>query len=368
MICFIANTLPSYRESIFKLMDEEWHIDWYASKTYQDIKGLSQDVLENTNYIENKHIVGNWYWQTGVWNLIMDSKYSTYIITGDLYCLSTWLNLILHKCFFKKKKVYLWTHGWYGREKFVKKWLKRFFFGLADKILTYGNYAKNIGIEQGIKEEKIIPIHNSLNHNNQVDIRNTLSKSDIYINHFKNSYPTLIFIGRLTKVKRLDLLLKALFQLKNAEHHYNLILIGSGEDETFLKNLTTDLNLTENIWFYGSCYDERKNAQLIYNADLCVAPGNVGLTAMHTMVYGTPVLTHNDFAWQMPEFEAIIPNRTGLFFKRNNVDSLVYEIQQWFDKNQNNRDAIRKECFREIDLNWTPEYQLTVLKKLIKNP
>lgn len=39
----------------------------------------------------------------------------------------------------------------------------------------------------------------------------------------------------------------------------------------------------KNVWFYGSCYDEQTNAELIYNADMCVAPGNVGLTAIHAM-------------------------------------------------------------------------------------
>ena len=55
----------------------------------------------------------------------------------------------------------------------------------------------------------------------------------------------------------------------------------------------------------GECYSEETNAKLIYNADLCVAPGNIGLTAIHVMMFGCPAITHNDFKWQMPEFEAI---------------------------------------------------------------
>lgn len=57
------------------------------------------------------------------------------------------------------------------------------------------------------------------------------------------------------------------------------------------------------------------NAELIYNADLCVAPGNIGLTAMHAMMFGCPCISHNDFSWQMPEFEAIVPYKTGNFLK-----------------------------------------------------
>ncbi len=70
------------------------------------------------------------------------------------------------------------------------------------------------------------------------------------------------------------------------------------------------------IWLYGACYDEEIIGELIFNAQLCVSPGNVGLTAMHSLVYGTPVITHNNFSNQSPEFEAIIDGKTGSFSKK----------------------------------------------------
>ena len=44
-----------------------------------------------------------------------------------------------------------------------------------------------------------------------------------------------------------------------------------------------------------------------------VSPGNVGLTAIHSLSYGTPVLTHNNFNNQMPEVESIQPGFNGYF-------------------------------------------------------
>ena len=61
-------------------------------------------------------------------------------------------------------------------------------------------------------------------------------------------------------------------------------------------------------------YDENEIGDLIYNADLCVSPGNVGLTAIHTLTYGTPVLSHANFPNQMPEFEAIDKDFTSFLF------------------------------------------------------
>ena len=119
------------------------------------------------------------------------------------------------------------------------------------------------------------------------------------------------------------------------------------------------------MWFYGSSYDETTNAQLIYNADLCVAPGNVGLTAMHSMVFGCPVISHNDFPHQMPEFEAIKKGITGDFFNYGDTVSLSKTISEWFKKHKNDRDKVRKDCYNVIDKEWNPYFQMEIFKKTI---
>ena len=87
---------------------------------------------------------------------------------------------------------------------------------------------------------------------------------------------------------------------------------------------------------------------------------------MHAMVYGTPVLTHDDFPWQMPEFEAIKPGITGAFFHRGDIESLSHAIDAWFEQSGYDRELIRKACYKEIDSFWTPEYQINVLKKHLR--
>ena len=101
-------------------------------------------------------------------------------------------------------------------------------------------------------------------------------------------------------------------------------------------------------------------------ADLCVSPGNVGLTAMHSMVFGTPVITHNCFKYQMPEFEAIRLGETGDFFEYNDSHSLAATISHWFQIKQDKRDEVRVACYQEIDNEWTPEFQMDVIKKNLK--
>lgn len=124
--------------------------------------------------------------------------------------------------------------------------------------------------------------------------------------------------------------------------------------------------LRDNTWFYGACFDEKTNAELIYNADLCVAPGNIGLTAMHVLMFGCPAISHNNFKRQMPEFESIIPGQTGDFFEYDNVDDLARSISRWFALKSGCREEVRKTCYKEIDDYWNPHYQLNLIKKCLR--
>lgn len=365
-ICCISNCASHYRESIYKRIDEEFDCAFAFSEKPvggKDILSFDTGKLKRCRRLKNKIFIrAPFYWQEGVLHLLWEDC-DDYIILGEPFCISTWLFLILSK-FYPKKRVFFWTHGWYGREGFLKKVLKKIFFKLGAGIFLYGNYARELMIKEGFDSKRLFVIHNSLNYAVQLDLREKLSGSDVYRNHFKNENPNLIFLGRLTKVKSLDMILRALAILKSEGRIYNLTLVGDGSMKSDLQALSRELGLENQVWFYGACYDEKVNAELLYNADLCVSPGNVGLTAIHSLMFGCPVLTHDNFKMQMPEFESIVSGKTGDFFEYGNVDSLAQKIGQWFD-NSKDRELIRKNCFEEIDNSWNPEYQIDVFKRAL---
>lgn len=358
-LCIIYNFAAHYRQGIFKLMDDAFDCVWYFGKANQDIKKMDYSIFKGAITELDTKRYGGLTFQQGVLSLL--GKYDRFLMLGDSRSVSTWLFLLFSK-FFHRKKVYLWSHGFYGKESGAESFIKKVIFKLADGIFLYNNYARELMLKKGFKASKLHVIHNSLNYDEQVSIRNSIVPSNIYREHFKNDNPNLIFIGRLTKVKRLDMLLDAVKLISKQGQAYNIVFVGDGVERQSLEQKTKELGLGNNVWFYGACYDEKTNAKLIYNADLCVAPGNVGLTAMHTMVFGTPVLTHNDFKWQMPEFEAIVPNKTGNFFQRDNVNDLALKIVNWFEVAGKDRDVVRKACFDEIDTSWNPQFQLEVIK------
>ena len=363
-LLLVFNSAPHYRESIYRLIDSSFDCEYVFGKNSGDIKQMDTSLLKgNVERIDNKYLVGRFYWQKGVQKYLR-KEYDTFIILGDSRCLSSWLFCIRARLFLPKKRVFFWTHGWYGKEGRIEKILKKLFFRLPNGgIFLYGNYAKQLMVQEGFDSSKLYVIHNSLAYERQLIIRQSLCKEDVLSGHFGNEFPNLLFVGRLTKVKHLDLILLSMRILMRRGKKYNLVLIGSGEQQEKLQAIARQYGLESNVWFYGPCYNEEQIGRLIYNADLCVSPGNVGLTAIHSMVYGTPVLTHNDFSWQMPEFESIKEGETGGFFDRDSVESLAKAIDGWFEEKGGKRDEVRMACFHEIDTQWNPQFQLNVLKE-----
>ena len=146
-----------------------------------------------------------------------------------------------------------------------------------------------------------------------------------------------------------------------------MVLIGEGNDKEELLNLVKSLKLDRQVWFFGACYDESKIAELIFNANVCVSPGNVGLTAIHSLSYGTPVITHDSFSHQMPEFEAIIPNLTGNFFEEGNLQSMIEVIENWIKLHPVKNEELMKNCYKIIDEKYNIFYQIKIFKEKLLN-
>lgn len=361
-ICNIYNIPSHYRLKIYKMLDEHFDCTFVFGDTDEKVKTFDLLELKNAR-IEHVTNRGAILFQPGILRYVFQ-KYDSYILTLATNNLTQWLLLLLLKL--SKKKVYGWTHGLYGYESSKQLLIRKLMFKLTDGLFVYGDYATELIKQKGyLPSKKIFPIHNSLDYDSQLLIRNSIRSSSVYKKHFGNNNPTLIFIGRLTKVKRLDMIIASLRILKAGGKDFNLVFVGDGTERESLGSLALDAAIEENVWFYGACYDEIQNAELIFNADLCISPGNVGLTALHSMMFGTPVITHDDFAWQMPEFETIQRGVTGDFFKKGDIHDLARTIDNWF-ANHKNRELVRDSCYSVIDKEWNPYYQLKLLKKVIE--
>lgn len=365
-VLYLDNVASHYRKAIFLLMDQTFDIDYLFGASLGDIKQMDTSLLRgHVEKTRTRKLIGGWNWQPGLLRKLFKA-YDRYILIGESRALATWVFCILACLIGKREKVFFWTHGWYGKETGIEKRLKKFYFRLAGGgIFLYGNYARELMIKEGFNPDKLYVIHNSLDYDAQLPIRQQLRPKPIYQDHFGNDNHNIVFIGRLTKVKRFDLLIDAVSILKQNGTHVNVTFIGDGVEREHMEQMVAEKDIKEQIWFYGACYDEKTNAEMIYNADLCVSPGNIGLTAMHVMMFGCPAISNDDFSHQMPEFEAIQDGVTGAFFQVGDSDSLAEAISKWFMTHGKKREEIRRACYKEIDEQWTPHFQIDVLKKIL---
>lgn len=361
-ICCVFNYAPHYRYSIYELMSKEFDVDFYFGDKLDNGENIKKIIYWNLDGFKNEFevkIFPHFIVWKGLLHLLF-KHYDVYILSGRTRIINQWLFLLIAKLL--GKRTFNWWHGFAPGRKLqgFNFFKEKLFFNLFSGHFIYGDKAREYMIENGFASKRMVTIYNSLNYDIAKKMRQQNLRDDIYTKHFDNNYPTLIFIGRLTKIKKLDMIIKSYQKLKSMGFNSNVVFIGDGPEKELLENLS---NFDKNIWFYGSLYDENKIAKLLYNADLCVSPGNVGLTAIHAIYYGLPVITNNNFTLQMPEHEAIIPFKTGAFFIEDDIDSMTSVIINWFQRNPN-RERIREECYKVADSKFNPYYQITILKKI----
>lgn len=362
-ICCVFNVGALYRAPIYQLMDRSLGCDFFIGDDQGiPLKKMDYETIEGFMTTLHNVRIGPFTWRKG-YTAVCKKEYKTYIMTGEPNCITDWIILLWARL--NNKRTLLWCHGWYGKETLFAKIIKKCQFRLSSGLLLYGNRAKKLLLKEGVKKEKLYVIHNSLDYSKQIEIRKSLQPSKLFQEHFNNNNKNIVFIGRLTKVKRFDLLLEAISILKNRGEYINVTFIGDGVERQNMEMMVLKHGLQHLVWFYGACYDELLNAEMIFNADLCVSPGNIGLTAIHVLMFGCPAITNDDFAHQMPEFEAIHEGKTGAFFRAGDSTSLADAISDWFLRHENDRDDVRNMCYQEIDSSWNPNYQLSVINKAV---
>ncbi len=364
-LCFILNIGPHYRFPIFNAIAEKFTCAFYiGNHLKQPIKTFDYKALKGYVATLNNHFLRNFYWQSKSLRLVF-KKYDMYFMDGEPYCLSSWIVLLL--CRILGKQTVAWTHGWYGREGFVKRLIKRLYYSLYTKLMVYNEYSIKLMEKEGFTPDKMYCIANSLDTDKDMKIRSELSPSNIYLNHFKNDCPTIIYCGRIQKWKKLDLVLRCISQFKSEGVIVNAVFLGKDVENVALDKMAENLGITDQIWLYGPCYDEQIIGEMFYNADVCLSPGNVGLTAIHSLTFGCPVLTHDDFKHQGPEFEAIRAGQTGDFFKEGDIADMKAKIAFWINKDEESRNKTRINAFNEIDRKWNIYYQLGVIDKVVND-
>ena len=276
------------------------------------------------------------------------------ILEGSFTHPTNWLALLIARL--RRKRVLLYTHGWMKKETGIKRLLRNLFYRLSDGLLLYGHRACQIGMEYGFLQDRLYVVCNSLD-DEEIQAWRALVTPDL-CNDFRIKWfgtdadkPLIVSVGRLSVVKKNALLLQAAARLQHRGQDINLLLVGDGPERGALLNTAHEAGIR--LVMAGSNYSEEFLSVCISAADMTVIPGAAGLTVIHSLSYGTPVIVNDEANFQMPESEAVQEGLNGARFHAGDVDDLARAIV-WVLQNLPLNPQTVAQCRSIVDTAYSP--------------
>lgn len=157
----------------------------------------------------------------------------------------------------------------------------------SDAIISYSSIGAEYFKRIGVNEDRIYVAVNVIDTEKKKALIASLNTDEIYRKAHENSDFNLIFVGAITKEKRLDLLLEAFAVFEKSAPGVKLTIVGDGEYFEACKAQAVELKI-ENVLFTGRVVDGV--SRYFLQSDLFVLPGLGGLAVSEALVHGLPVI------------------------------------------------------------------------------
>ena len=136
---------------------------------------------------------------------------------------------------------------------------------------------------------------------------------------------TLLFLGRLKRYKRVDLLLEAVAALVRRGISCRLLVAGRGDDQLRLEALRKSLNISEHVDFLGFISDAEKRDLLQKGWIHLLTSANEGwgISNLEAAACGTPTI-----ASDVPGLrDSVVDGQTGFLVPHGDVETLSRRIE-----------------------------------------
>lgn len=316
-------------------------------------------VTKNRNYLYHDNIL----WTTKVAVATLIKSYTHIIVWGEIQNISVWFSLLIG--WLLRRDVYIWTHGMYGRENWLKHALRIAQARLATGVLLYGKRAKCLLSKGGVSKKKLHVVYNSIDYEGCKKIRSLLGTvsrrrllDDIGLEEVPESSDLWVFCGRIKRSRKLEVIFNAMrYLIQNCGIQIYFAIIGGGDSlyEKECDEIARSLGLADFIYRLPSTYNEEIIGSAFLASNLVVCADGIGLLAVHACSYGRPVATHSCMEHQKPEVEIVLKDQTGFFFERDSGDSLALSYVNWIKMTKGKN--ISKMCIDHVEKFFTPEAQ-----------
>ena len=217
----------------------------------------------------------------------------------------------------------------------------------VEKIIANSLFTKNLAIDLGISENKLIVINPGVDPAKELN-KKTLDKVESIL---KIKNPRLITVSRYDKRKNHEKIIMVLRNLKEIYPDIVYICVGYGEEENNIKKLVKELDLEAQVMFFKDISNDLKNA-LVAKSNIFVMPSIIykksvegfGIAYVEAAQYGVPSIGGKDGG----AADAINHEKTGLICDGNNLDDIyssvtsMLENKKYLDLGRNAKEFVNK--------------------------
>lgn len=355
-VLFIEPIVAHYRRDTYRLIfsDSRFEFALLAGDSYLDIKPEKVEKTIISTYRKFTLLGEEFYYLRNSLHHVRHFNPDIVVCSGvDFHHLHTILILLWVK-FHPKKKFIWWSHAGLGHQGWWGQMLRKWFYSLSDHILAYSSKGKENLRCIEIPESKVTVVRNSLN---QEDYG-----FDVVRNLTDNESVQLLFSGRISRQRGLDVLIRAVSILSKNGYSLTCKLVGSGDDYEY-RELARSLGIGSLVDFVGPLYG-KANEEIFSSSGIFVFPAGIGLSVVHALSYGLPVITTNNLISHSPELELIRQGVNGDFFEDGNPYDLAAVVEKWIHKVQRYSIEIASACHNSVaELEYTP---IKVSEKILK--
>lgn len=285
----LQRILPSYRVAIYRALYEQLGI--VTAHSSVDPLGQVRSASEKVDYpnlVLEAQRIGPFFYQP-VLPLLKNIR--TVITEFSPRSLNTYLLPLLKRVY--GFKLVFWTHGitnsgYYAPGQQGKQFIKDRVLGAADALILYDDHRADL-----LRKQLDVPIFVARNtlYTPELDAieGKPLPEDEATLRNemgYDPAHRHVLYLGRLTREKRLDLFLEVAERLRGTDTRFHIV--GGGEMQPEVEEAA---RRNPNILHHGEIHDTVVKDRHLRFSDVFLNPGYIGLAIVEAFCYGLPVLT-----------------------------------------------------------------------------
>lgn len=287
-----------------------------------------------------------------------------YEIFIGLESVNTLAGIMLKKMGIAKKVVYYVSD--YSPKRYKNKylnylylWLDRYCAYNSDYIWDVSIAMQPARIKAGLIQQKSAPV---------IYVPNALFKEQIsYSQNISKEDYTAVFVGTLGLENGPDLAIRAIARVAKKLPKITLHIIGGGEEEEYLRNLTKRLKVEKNVVFHGFISDVKKISNIIKHFQVALAPYKYQENSVR--LYGDATKIRQYLAAGLPVITTPVPpigrecqEKGACLIVDDNAVDISNALSKVFEKD-NLKNSMAKNAFLFAKKNtWENTYGNALLK------